>query len=219
MTDVNVGTDPHDIPGYPTKLRDNNGNWIVTEKYWQVTGSVSVPAHKATIDQHGATVLDPDGGALYCYGAAVEPGSNPSVSLVTLEYSETAAGGDAPDAGDNPRAVYIRGQEIPIDDERLLTTNDGPWTAAQIATSKEAGYKSLPIYSIEYTRTDADAAFSWSQADIIANLQTDDAPTGMGTATASDWRLTGREITENLSDTTITTHWEYMRSGFTPIKA
>jgi len=221
-TVLGATTSPVSFAGYPQQQCDADGYWTHTERYWIATGSVSgsLPAHMATTNQNGDTITAPGGGMqLYCYGRSISAGPAPGIAIVELTYSRYVSSRTRKEPEDNPRTVSLRSQEIPIDDERLLTANGGPFSAAQIADAVEAGYKSLPVYSVEYTYTDGDANFTWSQANIIASLQATGTPTGMSSATASKWRLTGREISEREDLTVITSHWEYMPSGFVPILA
>jgi hypothetical protein len=220
-TVLGATTSPVSFPGYPQQENDEAGYWKHTERYWIATGSVSgsLPARHATTNQTGATVTDPDSNTLYCVTRTISAGPAPGISIVELVYTRYPTSYSRKKAEDNPRTDSLRSQEIPIDDERLLTANGGPFSAAQIADAVKAGYKSLPVYSVEYTYTDGDANFTWSQANIIASLQATGTPTGMSSATASKWRLTGREISEREDLTVITSHWEYMPSGFVPILA
>lgn len=214
---IGPSTSPKDEPGYPLVESGNDNIWTHIERYWIGQGSAvaSLPAFKATTNQHGETILDPDGAQLYCYGRRISTRA-PGVNTVELTFTRDAPGRIR--AADNPRTVGIRQtQEIPIDDKRLLTTNDGPFTVLQVADFKTAKYKTLPIYSTEYTYTDTDASFAWTQAAIVAALQDTGTPTGMGSATASKWRLLGRDVSEESDTTIIVSRWEYMPSGFVAI--
>ena len=216
---VGTITTPTSFPGYPIEEAGDDGLWKWTERYWVQKSKVGVtlPAHGATTNQSGATITDRSSNQLYCQGRRIEAGPAPGIAVVELLYARNQITYSRMSPEDNPRNVSLRSQEIPIDDERLLTTTGGPFSVGQIATAVSAGYTSLPVYSIEYTYTDVDAAFAWTQAAIIASLQATGAPTGMGSATASKWRLIGRTISEQEETTVIESHWEYMASGFVPI--
>jgi len=211
--------DPVSLAGYPTQDDGEDGLWVHTERYWVKKAKVSVtlPSRGASTNQDGNTVTDPDGNTLYCQGRRIEVGPAPGIAIVELTYvrDQTTYSVMAPE--DNPRRVELREQEIPIDDKRLLTGNGGPYSQTEINKFIAAGYTSTNLYSIEYTYTDVNASFAWTQAAIIASLQTTGAPTGMGSATASDWRLLGRTIQEQTDTTVIESHWEYISAGFVPI--
>lgn len=220
-TVLGATTSPVSFAGYPQTECDEDGYWKHTERYWIATGSVSgtLPARHATTNQNGTSVTDPDANTLYCITRTISAGTAPGISVVELVYTRYPTSYTRKPASDNPRTVSMRSQELPIGDERLLKANGGPYTSTEVAeaAADPLNYKSLPVYSIEYTYTAVDAAFAWTQAAIIASLQATGAPTGMGSATSTKWRLIGREITEQEDTTTIVSHWEYMPSGFSPI--
>lgn len=220
-TEIKVGSQPVSFPNYPTKERDDNGNWIIVERYW-VKGSTvlhTLPDHLATTNQLGATVTDPDGNTLKCRSARIETATAPGIVEVELRYSLTENNITLKGPADNPRSIRLTGEDIPIDDERLLVANGGVFTAAQIAAAKQAGHQSLPLYGMEYTYTQLDASFTWSEANIIASLQSTGSPTGITSPTAGKWELTGKEIDESDDQTIIREHWRYAGAGVLPIKA
>jgi hypothetical protein len=218
-TEINVGSSPQSFPNYPTKSRDDNGDWVVTERYWVKASSLIhyLPAHNATTNQNGSTVTDPDGNTLKCRRANVSEGSAPGVVEVTLTYAKTSVSLSIKPAPDNPRSVRMNRQDIPIDDERLLSGNGGPFTQAQIDDAKKRGHRTLPLFGVEYTYTDVDASFAWTESAIAASLQDTGTPTGVGSATASNWQLMGREIDETESETVIRSHYRYSGAGFVPL--
>jgi len=218
---ISLGSAPQSFPGYPTQERDDTGAWIHTERYWVKNSAMihSVPAYLATKNQAGVTVTDPDGNTLKCRHARIEPGpSATDTKTVELTYSRTETKLTLKRPVDNPRSVRLSRDDIPIDDERLLVANGGIFTADQIAKAKLAGYASLPLYSIEYTYTELDASFAWTEAAIIASLQTTGSPTGMGSPTAGKWELAGKEIDETNSQAVIRENWRYAVAGILPIK-
>jgi len=216
---IGQSDNPQSFPGYPTQDDGTDGLWTHTERYWVATRKVSVtlPARGASTNQDGSTVTDPDGNTLYCQGRRIDAGPAPGISVVELTYvrDQTTYSVLAPE--DNPRRVELRGAELAIDDKRLLTSEGGKFTATQIANAKNAGYKTLPNYQAEYIYTDVNASFAWTQAAIVASLQDTGAPTGMVSATASDWRRLGSVIQEQEDATIIETHWEYAGPGFYPL--
>jgi hypothetical protein len=179
-----------------------------------------VPAHNATTNQHGTTVTDPDGNTLKCRGASVSAGNAPGVLTVELTYARADASLVIKGPIDNPRSIRLVREDIPIDDERLLDTNGGVFTAAQILTAKETGYRTLPLYGVEYEYTRLDASFAWTEAAIFATIQENVAPTGLaGTPTAANWELVGKEIDETDTETIIREHYRFSGPGFLPLKA
>jgi len=218
---VNVGHGPKDYPGYPAENRDANGKWAITERYWVRKTAINntLPAHNATVNQNGATVTDRDGNTLKCRSVTIEHSGGPGVVTVELQYAQSETSISLKGPADNPRSVRLTREDIPIDDERLLVANGGVFSAAQIATAKQTGYASLPLYGIEYTYTELDASFAWTEAAIIASLQSTGGPTGIGSATAAKWELTGKEIDETDEETIIREHYRFAAAGVLPIKA
>lgn len=219
-TTLGTTSSPIDYPNYPEKVRDGNGNWKVVEKYWIAVADVatSLPAHNATKNQHGVTVTDPGGTTLRCKEAEIRSkDGTPGIAEVTLTYYDNSVKMSLKSAKDNPRSFTIRGQDIPIDDERLLTANGGPYSQAQIDDAKENGYRSLMQYGAEYMRQETNDSYTWSEANLKSNLQATGAPTGITSATAANWRVIGRDIEEMSGTTVIRTRWEYSPSGFVPI--
>jgi len=218
---ISLGSAPQSFPGYPTQERDDTGAWIHTERYWVKNSAMihSVPAYLATKNQAGVTVTDPDGNTLKCRHARIEPGpSATDTKTVELTYSRTETKLTLKRPVDNPRSVRLVYEDIPIDDERLLVANGGIFTAQKIIDSKIAGYKSFPLYGIEYTYTELDASFAWTEAAIVASVQSTGSPPGMGSPTAGLWELIGKEIDETDSQAVIREHWRYAKAGFVPIK-
>jgi hypothetical protein len=218
-TEISLGSSPVSLQGYPTKDSDANGDWTHVERYWVKDDAVynSLPAHNATTNQDGDTVIDPDGNTLKCRSRRIEAGPSPGVYVVELTYAESSKSLTLKSPADNPRQVRMMSEDIPIDDERLLTGNGGPFSQAQIDAGKEAGTKALPLFQVEYTYTEVDASFTWSEANIIASLQDTGSPTGISSATASNWQLMGREIEETEEETIIKTHYRYSGAAFVPI--
>lgn len=207
---------PTDLPGYPEETSDENGNWQIVERYWVDSASVgtSLPAHNATINQHGTTVTDRNGNTLKCRRRNITQGASPDIRTVELTYALTSTSLRIVGPADNPRTVRLAYEETPIDDGRLLDTNGGPFTQAEIDTYKEKGREALALPVAEYTYTELDAAFDWTETNITQNLFANNLPTDVTGTTLSKWRLTGREIDETEEDTIIRTTWEYCNSGW-----
>jgi len=218
---VMIGADgPKNLPGYPEKQSDENGDWTVVERYWVKENILtdSLPAHHATVNQFGETVTDPDANTLKCISRVIQRGEAPDVRIVELTYSQTSTTWTPRPANDNPKAVRVLyANEIPIDDERLLTTNGGIYTSTDIEKARAAEYETLVLPTAEYTYTELDANFSWTESDIVDNLFVTGAPAGVGGATASKWRIAGREIDDSENEVKIKTVYEFNNSGFVPI--
>jgi len=217
--EISLGSSPVDFPGYPSQGRDENNKWRITERYWIKDDAVahSLPAHNATVNQHGDTVEDLDGNTLKCRLCNISPGQAPGVLIVELAYATTESTLSFKSPPDNPRTVGLTSEDIPIDDEKLLVANGGPLTADQIKKAKSRGFTSFALFSMEYTYTELNASFTWTEADIVAALQTTGAPTGMVAATAEHWELTGREIDETDEETVIRSHYRYAKAGVLPL--
>lgn len=223
MANTKIGgyTSPHNYPGYPQQNRDSRGDWVHTERYWIDRTNVdgSIPAHNATTNQFGNTVTDPDGNTLNCRGARKDAGEAPNIVAVTLRYERiTTTFGQIKLPSRNPRRLSLRGQEIPIDDKRLLDTNGGPFTSSEIEDFKKAEYLSLPLYQVHYTYGAEDSDFSWSESDVTDTLQNTGTPPGISNATPSKWRKMGLEIEERENTNLIIENWEYSEAGFKAIK-
>lgn len=223
MAMIGYTDSPQRFPGYPDEQSDENGRWTITERYWVKNSLLSstLPAHNSTRNQYNVVVKDRNNNTLVCQRRHIMPGDSPEVKIVELTYARPASegGGTVTMKGpaDNPRNVSLRGQDIPVDDERLLDTNGGPYSAAEIAKFVAAGYPSVTVYGIEYTYTDLDASFAWTEAAIVAALQTTGAPPGMSSATAANWRLIGKEIDDPEQGTVIKSVYEYSGQGFIPV--
>lgn len=207
---------PFDLPGYPEKDSKEGGAWTVTERYWVDADNVtsSLPAHGATTNQHGATVTDPDGNTLTCRRRLVQQGNSPDTRIVELTYSRTTEQLIFKRPADNPRQVRLSHMDAPINDARLLDSNGGPFTQAQIDDAVAEEYETLPLPVAEYTYTDVNASFVWSEANITANLFAKNTPTGISSPTAGKWLLVGREIDETENETVIRTNWNFCNSGW-----
>jgi hypothetical protein len=219
-TEIKVGTTPNDFPGYPTEESNANDEWVIVERYWVRDGAVanSLPAYNATTNQHGNTVTDRDGNTLNCRTRSIQASDAPGIKNIELTYARSEDSLTLKSPADNPREVSMIGEDIPIDDERLLVANGGIWTPDHVVAAKKAGYASLPLYGIEYTYTDIDASFAWTEAAIIASLQTTGSPSGMGSPSAGKWELIGKEISETNEETIISEKWRYAAAGVVPIK-
>ena len=212
---------PKNLPGYPEKISDENGDWTIVERYWvkETILTDSLPAHHATVNQFGETVVDPDANTLKCIRRVIQRGEAPDVRIVELTYSKTSTTWTPRPTNDNPKSVRVLyANEIPLDDERLLTTNGGIYSSADIAAARDAGYETLILPTAEYTYTELDAAFGWTEEDIVSNLFATGVPAGVNNATASKWRIAGREIDDAEDEVKIKTVYEFNNSGFTPIK-
>jgi len=219
---VNIGdtTTPRDLPGYPTQRRDEEGNWTHTERYWINENNVNstIPADGATTNQHGETVYEPGTSTtLGCNGVSINAGPAPRIKQVTLIYKRYNVSYGVVPPEDNPRRVSVNGQEIPIDDERLLDTNGGPFTQTQIDDAKSAGYTSLPFYEVRYEYTELDASFGWTESDITNAIQNTGSPPGLSSTTPSNWWKIGFDIEETSEGTVIRQQWVFNAAGFYPI--
>jgi len=222
MANTKIGTysSPVNFPSYPTYERDVDGRWTVAERYWILTSNINVdlPANEATVNQFGETVLAPNGNAVFCQEASISAGSAPDISEITLTYREAEIleekSSSFKSVNDNAKSVRLRSEEIPIDDERLLDTNGGPYSQSDIDDKKKAGYLSLMLYLIEYEYSDLDASFDWTESNIVSSLQDAGVPPGVSGGTAANWRLIGKEINETNDGTIIRSNYEYSPSGF-----
>lgn len=218
-TKIGKTSAPQNMPGHPEQRRDENGDWQHTERYWIDAANVdgTIPADGASTNQFGNTVTDPDGNTLYCQGVQKNAGSAPDIKEVTLTFKTPSGGTYIYSAEQNPRRVSVNGQEIPIDDERLLDTNGGPFTQTQVDNAKAAGYTSLPFYQVRYEYTKLDANFDWTEAAITNAIQDTDNPPGLSSTTSSNWWKIGFEIEETSEGTQIRENWVFNAAGLYPI--
>ncbi len=218
-TKIGATGSPQNIPGYPEQRRDDNGDWQHTERYWVDATNVdgTIPANGASTNQNGDTVTDPDGNTLYCRGVQKNAGPAPDIKEVTLTFRPAGSVTYTFDPTTNPRRVSVNGQEIPIDDERLLDTNGGPFTQTQIDNAKSAGYTSLPFYQVRYEYTELDASFGWTESDITNAIQESGNPPGLSGTTSSKWWKIGFDIEETSEGTQIRENWVFNAAGLYPI--
>jgi len=214
MGNVKIGgyTTPHSLPGYPAESRDENGNWEIERRFWIARANVGtyLPAHNASTDENGATVQDRASNTLYLKRTNIQPGQAPDMVEVGLVYRLKTVGLTLKRPKDNPRTVNLRSVDIPIDDDALQQYYSG----ADITSAKEAGWESLPVYSVEYTYTSLDNSFAWTEAAVVALANTITSPTGLNSPTAGKWRMTGAAIEETDDTTILRKNWEYNAGGF-----
>jgi hypothetical protein len=86
---------------------------------------------------------------------------------------------------------------------------------AQVDALKAAGVQAVPVGSVEYTYTEYDSTFTWSEANVVASAGTVGNPTGLTSPTTGAWMAIGARVRQtNDGLTEVAKTWKYNRLGW-----
>jgi hypothetical protein len=200
--------------GYPTAKRasqDPNAIWEVVYRYWcQITLAESLLPAKWAVCPH------PNHGTLILWEAAITENGKPGLCDVELTYKPPDYSG----AGSTHRDTEVQKtsqaswQEVPLDDDRLVTSSI--LTASQVILLRKKGYQTWGMGTIEYSYTEWLSTFAWAEADLVAHIGNEEAPTGVTSPTSGKWLRVGLSIRTDGDLVERTKTWRYSRVGWKP---
>lgn len=197
--------------GYPIATREGK-QWVLEARYRCAQGDVLglVPEAYAACPFEGFTDL-------ILGTAGISASDMPGIVDVLLKYrpvNPSGGYGSRHQTSEAQRAAQASWQEVPIDDDRLVSS--GLYNQPDIDAMKAKGYSTIGIGSVEYTYTEWDDAFEWSEAALTGGIGETGAPTGISSATAANWLLVGRTVRLDGDLTEKARTWRYNRLGWTP---
>jgi len=178
-------------PSYPRKNRNSKNMWELTDKWWCLA---SLALSLAPAD--GAAPDDTDHSTLDCMELFIEPTPNaPTMVDVTAVYRYPTRTGNARAFrdGDDVKESQVVSREVGIDSKEAIATVK----EADRALKKSQGAKTVTIWTVVYSFTEYLSSFTWSEANLIDNLNEVEAPDGVTNPTANKWRRTEMSVRES----------------------
>lgn len=200
--------------GYPTAKRtsnDPNEIWEVVYRYWcQLTSA------EALIPAKWATCPHPNHMTLILWEVSITENGKPGLCDVELTYKPPDYTGTSTTHRDTDvqKSSQASWQEVPLDDDRLVTSSI--LTSAQAISLRKKGYQTWGMGTVEYTYTEWLSTFSWDEADIIANIGETENPVGVNSPTAGKWLRIGLNIRTDGDLVERSKTWRYSRVGWKP---
>lgn len=196
--------------GYPTAKRSSEDVWEVVYKYW-------CQLHKAEglIPASFASCPHPYHTDLVLLETDIAENGIPHMCDVTLTYgAKNQVSISMHSAGDEQQSSVASWQEVPLDDDRLVSS--GVLSSGQVASLRKKGYHTFSVGSVEYTYTDWATSFTWSEANLISGIGATSAPTGLTSATAGNWMKVGLTVRTDGDKIEKAATWRYSALGWKP---
>jgi hypothetical protein len=191
--------------GQPQRQRDSSGNWTVTYRYAVAiaNGYSQSPTHGAAIPAPEAT----DHPNLICTDVQLDDAGDGTNMFMVVIYSEPS-GTILVSGGSAIRSTRSAVIEKMVDEVAADDTD--------AADLKALGKRSKAEFTVSYHRRSVEAAYTWSQANIIDGVGKRGAPTGLASATANLWVKTERNATEQNAGggTELEEVWVYDEAGW-----
>jgi hypothetical protein len=195
-------------PSQPSKTRDANGNWTLVYKYWCLRTSA-----ESLLPANGDA---PPGGVhstLELSQAQVTPQlQNPEIVDVELTYT-------APNRG---YAFPVKPGEIRF--EADTTVADANIIQKLIANGASEAEKNEVLNDLHkktylapvpiFRRIENKSSFTWSEANIIADVGLRSTPTGMTSPTAGKWLKTRLSVQQQGTRAIVTEEWAYSTNAW-----
>ena len=191
--------------GYPIKRRNRWNRWELHYLYWCHEDSAEglVPADGSA----------PPGGihaTLDLEDVEIRPNDTPGMVDILLVYRQPQRSGSPTQhvANDVVKEAEMTWREMPVPSEE----------ANRSGTNKEAleqqGYVSFGLAGVAYSYTQFLDAFTWSQVNLVDDMNDREAPTGLSGATATKWKKFGFTVREEGDLIVQTQTWQYSEHGW-----
>jgi hypothetical protein len=172
--------------GYP-KCKRSGPAWEVTYAYscgqQAALGLIPSPGDACPLTGFSDLVLT---------DASVDAAEMPGMADIVLTYKAVGSSVSFPSPGDESQEAVGDIQEVAIDDARLVAQSF--YTQAQIDDLKKNGQATVPIGSVNYTKTEYRDNFSWAESDIVSSVGKVENPDGITSPTAGAWMNQGTRI-------------------------